>query len=235
MMKGRGMALAIALLFGIAAPMGVGARADALLELNWDKLIPFAPPLKNPLEDAPAEQLEALDAIEYWRSFPNRPLGAELEADRDQAKQDADAWRSKLAGQGVDVDALYEAYDKWLREIDQRGRLTERAYDKKRVSIAGYLLPLDFDPGGSSEFLLVPYIGACIHVPPPPPNQVLYVRTAKPHRMPELFEAVQVSGEMRVEPVTKDLSFIDGASTVEASYSLVADRVEPYDDSGAGQ
>jgi hypothetical protein len=229
------MALAMALLFGCAGSVTVAANTDAPLTLTWEQLIPPVPPLENPLEGASAEQQEALEAIDYWRSFPDRPLGAELEPRRDEARQEAEAWRAKMTSQGVDIDALYDELVEWLAEIDRRGRLTRRTYDKKRASIAGYLLPLDFDPTGNREFLLVPYFGACIHVPPPPPNQVLYVKTAKPYQMSELFEAVEVTGEMRVEPVTKDLSFMDGASTVEASYSLLAERVEPYEPAGTEQ
>ena len=44
-------------------------------------------------------------------------------------------------------------------------------YDGKRVRIPGYIVPIGFDGVGVKEFLLVPYVGACIHVPPPPPNQ----------------------------------------------------------------
>ena len=44
----------------------------------------------------------------------------------------------------------------------------------------GYLLPLEFSGKLVSEFLLVPWVGACIHTPPPPPNQIVHVKTDKP-------------------------------------------------------
>jgi hypothetical protein len=47
------------------------------------------------------------------------------------------------------------------------------------VRMPGYLLPLDVIGAKVTEFLLVPYIGACIHVPPPPPNQIVYVKVVK--------------------------------------------------------
>ena len=46
----------------------------------------------------------------------------------------------------------------------------------KEVKIPGYVLPLDMYGRGVNTFLLVPYIGACIHVPPPAPNQLFMLR-----------------------------------------------------------
>ena len=52
--------------------------------------------------------------------------------------------------------------------------------DDKEVRIPGYILPLDIIGRDINTFLLVPYIGACIHVPAPAPNQIVYVETKKP-------------------------------------------------------
>ncbi|HTU52118.1 MAG TPA: DUF3299 domain-containing protein, partial [Acidobacteriaceae bacterium] len=53
------------------------------------------------------------------------------------------------------------------------------ALSGKRVSIPGFMVPLEDDLDVVTEFLLVPYAGACIHVPPPPPNQIVYVKMNK--------------------------------------------------------
>ena len=46
-----------------------------------------------------------------------------------------------------------------------------------KVRIPGYVVPLDFNAESEhKEFLLVPYCGACLHTPPPPPNQILFVK-----------------------------------------------------------
>ncbi|MGB0423175.1 MAG: DUF4197 family protein, partial [Flavobacteriales bacterium] len=54
------------------------------------------------------------------------------------------------------------------------GQVT-REFDGKLVRVPGYLVPLSYDGTGVTAALLVPYVGACIHVPPPPPNQLIYV------------------------------------------------------------
>lgn len=51
-----------------------------------------------------------------------------------------------------------------------------QALDGKRVEIAAFIVPLEDDMQESDEFLLVPYFGACVHTPPPPPNQMVYVK-----------------------------------------------------------
>ncbi len=48
-----------------------------------------------------------------------------------------------------------------------------------KVKIPGFVIPLEGDDKAVTEFLLVPYFGACIHVPPPPPNQIIYVKFKK--------------------------------------------------------
>jgi hypothetical protein len=71
------------------------------------------------------------------------------------------------------------------------------------------------------EFLLVPYIGACIHVPPPPPNQVIYVRSDKGVKITGLFDAVVVTGILdRIEQVTE---------LADAGYRIAADAVDPFE------
>lgn len=90
--------------------------------------------------------------------------------------------------------------------------------DGKRVHIGGYVVPLDFDAARVTEFLLVPFVGACIHVPPPPANQIVYVKAEKGFDVRGMFDPVWVTGILRVTPAFTGLA--------EAGYSLNADKVE---------
>jgi uncharacterized protein len=92
-----------------------------------------------------------------------------------------------------------------------------RDLDGKRVRLAGYTTPVGF---GETEtrFLLVPELGACIHVPPPPPNQIVYVGKSTP--VPEMFAAVWVTGTLRAAPVATILA--------DVGYRLEDATVEPY-------
>jgi hypothetical protein len=70
------------------------------------------------------------------------------------------------------------------------------ALDGKRVVIAAFIVPLEDDIQRADEFLLVPYFGACVHTPPPPPNQMVYVKMKDRRQVrigwwdPVLFEGV---------------------------------------------
>lgn len=96
--------------------------------------------------------------------------------------------------------------------------------DGKRVRLPGYVVPLETDGKQSSEFLLVPYFGACVHVPPPPANQTVHVTTKDPQgaRISKLFEIVWVEGVIKTEKFSSELA--------DAGYVITAIKVEPYED-----
>lgn len=208
--------------------------ADKPSMLTWEMLVPAMAPLDNPYESWPNDQLDFVDARKYLDSFlPEQK--SEFAAEYEAAKKEVSLAKQKLAGPKVNPEDVYTRYTNWVREVDRRGHLTIKDLDGKQVAIAGYLLPLDFSEGGTTEFLLVPYIGACIHVPPPPPNQVVYVKTAKPHQVTEMFDGVKVTGVMKIASVSKDLSLVDGAGAVETGYALDAESIEPYQFDEGGQ
>ena len=79
--------------------------------------------------------------------------------------------------------------------------------DGQKVRLAGYIVPLEADDKGNlTEFFLVPYYGACIHVPPPPPNQIVYVKLEHGVEAPEITDPYGVKGVLRVHRTSKDLA-----------------------------
>ncbi|MBZ9704950.1 MULTISPECIES: DUF3299 domain-containing protein [unclassified Mesorhizobium] len=231
----RSMLRCIALILAVLGAGCGAAFSEAATQLKWEMLIPPTEPLANFPDELPFEQQEALRNVLYWKGHPSGELSEEFALQRDEAKKRVDADREKLAKQGVDLDALYERYVAWATEIERRGTLTEKKLDGAQVAIAGYLLPLDFNPDGTTEFLLVPYFGACIHEPPPPPNQVIYLKSTAPYAPAALFEGVMITGTMRVQSERKDLSFVDGSSEVASGYVLESESIEPYQGEGGGQ
>ncbi len=93
--------------------------------------------------------------------------------------------------------------------------------DGKMVRLPGFVVPLDFDVTEVSEFLLVPYYGACIHVPPPPANQMVYVTSETPATIQGLFDIVWVDGKLRAHGVDSEFGV--------AGYTLEAYAVSPYE------
>ena len=94
------------------------------------------------------------------------------------------------------------------------------ALDGERVKLPGYVVPLDFQAGTVQEFLLVPYFGACIHVPPPPANQIVFVKSDDGHPIEGLFEPVWVTGELTTDAFANELG--------DAGYTIEASHIEPY-------
>lgn len=74
---------------------------------------------------------------------------------------------------------------------------TNSKLDGAAVKLAGYLVPLDQVKSEVREFLLVPYFGACIHTPPPPANQIVHVKLAKPAMGFQSMDAVWVRGILK--------------------------------------
>jgi len=92
------------------------------------------------------------------------------------------------------------------------------ALDGQRVRIGGYVVPLDFDATKVKEFLLVPFVGACIHVPPPPANQIVYVKSEAGFDVKGSFDPVWVTGRLKAAQTFTGLA--------ETGYSLEAETVE---------
>jgi len=96
----------------------------------------------------------------------------------------------------------------------------EKSLDGTKVKLAGFVVPLEYKGDEIREFLLVPYFGACIHAPPPPANQIVYVISAK---LPANFQTMDpfwVNGTMKIDHSVTDMGF--------SSYQMVADSIEPF-------
>lgn len=93
-------------------------------------------------------------------------------------------------------------------------------WNGKTVRMPGFIVPLELDGTGVTTFILVPYVGACIHVPPPPANQLVMVTTEKPYASKGQFESVSVTGTFGTTASRTQLADI--------GYMIVADIVEPY-------
>ena len=83
-----------------------------------------------------------------------------------------------------------------------------------------FIVPIGFKGSSVTSFILVPYFGACVHVPPPP-NQLVFVTTETPYESEGLFEAVNGAGVLGTDPTSARLA--------EIGYALSADRIEPCD------
>lgn len=87
--------------------------------------------------------------------------------------------------------------------------------------IPGFVVPLKTTQDMRIlEFFLVPYYGACIHVPPPPPNQIIHVKYKEGFTLEALYDPVWIEGTLVIDRTENDIG--------TSSYSMVATAVEPY-------
>lgn len=93
--------------------------------------------------------------------------------------------------------------------------------DGKRVKLAAYITPLEFDGQTKlSEFLLVPYVGACMHTPAPPANQVVHANSPESVEVNSIYDPVWAVGTIRTETVKSSLA--------ESGYRIEIEKVLPY-------
>jgi hypothetical protein len=102
----------------------------------------------------------------------------------------------------------------------EEARALTNEFDGKLVRIPGFIVPLDFDSSGVTTFILAPFVGACIHVPPPPANQLILVTTEEPYDYQGLFDAVYVTGLFGAAASATLLA--------EIGYAISAEDIEPY-------
>lgn len=88
------------------------------------------------------------------------------------------------------------------------------------VRLPGFIVPIDYAGTGVTAFILVPFVGACVHVPPPPANQLVFVTTEIPYESSGMFEPVNVIGMFGTASTSTQLADI--------AYALSADHIEPF-------
>lgn len=96
-------------------------------------------------------------------------------------------------------------------------------FDGQSIRLPGFIVPLEFGDGQQqvTRFFLVPYFGACIHVPPPPPNQIIYAEFDPGFKLESLYKPFWISGQLRTSLIENDMA--------TAAYAVTVDSIEPYD------
>lgn len=123
---------------------------------------------------------------------------------------------SEIIAQGT----IDEQNDFWQPVYDENAKKLNPILDGAYIKMPGYIIPIDLTTDGVTSFVLVPYVGACLHTPPPPANQLVFVTTQKPWPSDNLWDAVWVTGQMEHEIQTTEVA--------ETGYLLKAEKMEAY-------
>ncbi len=201
-------------------------NAAPLKTLVWEDLLPkFETELKDPLEELELYRRLEVETIVWAKSLTDEEKDSE---DYKAGIEDAETYEREMQAQGIDTDKLVQEYKAWQQATDERSQQLNPSLDGKQIKMAGYLLPLEFSKTGEKQFLLVPYVGACIHAPVPPPNQIVFVETNQSFKADDLYTPVWVTGTMKTKLSNKALSFVDGSADVPVGYTLASSAVEVY-------
>lgn len=200
-------------------------NAQAAQKIEWKNLRPQLAPLKDPLEGLTQDQRFDIETISWARG-----LSAEEKklVQNKQGIEDSKKYEKQFKEAGISVDDLLVKYRSWQSDVEERQKQVNESLNGKQIRMPGYLLPLEFSEKGVTDFLLVPYVGACIHVPPPPANQIVFVRLAKKIVVNDLYTAVWITGEMKTKASSRELTLIDGSANISVGYHIESADVEPY-------
>ncbi|MCH9808894.1 MAG: DUF3299 domain-containing protein [Alphaproteobacteria bacterium] len=203
MSRPRVAVIASAMLIATALAASLSAQAGTARELKWADLVPkteatakrqlktfFAPRGKDPSTSA-SPYLESYDLTTRPEDRAGAPPPRMPEA----------KWMSR------------RAHSNTTKAPELKTDL-----DGETVKIGGYVVPLDFKATKVTEFLLVPFVGACIHVPPPPANQIIYVKADNGFTVKGEFDPVYVTGKLSAK--------ITATGLAETGYTIKADAVE---------
>lgn len=158
----------------------------------------------------------------------SKPDAKAMAAAAAQNKPDSEGYREldwlEMMPDG-DLEALKNPppvnHDGSMRAQQSGSTKTVPILSGQKVKLPGYVVPVETnDSGEMTEFFFVPYFGACIHVPPPPPNQILYVRLKKGVKQPEIWDPYWVKGNLKIESFAND--------TAATAYTMDADVLMPY-------
>ncbi|SFX10271.1 DUF3299 domain-containing protein [Marinospirillum alkaliphilum] len=125
--------------------------------------------------------------------------------------------------EGQDISGLSDFSPEAQRLMDRLQQVLNAAppvpaLDGQRVSLSGFMVPLQREGRQVTHFFLVPWFGSCIHTPPPPANQMVQVVIRQDHPFNRLFGTVKVHGVLKLDYTEHRLG--------TSAYTLIADKIE---------
>lgn len=138
-------------------------------------------------------------------------------------------WNPMAAFKGIDFSRLQDNDPRAMEALEKIKQAWDdapvtRALEGQRIRLPGFAIPLERQGRLTREFLLLPYFGACIHVPPPPANQMIHVIARKPVPGLNTMDAVWVSGTLTLHRAETGMGI--------AGYRLTGDTTLPYTRAG---
>ena len=117
------------------------------------------------------------------------------------------------------------AEDRYQQALNSKQIRSE--FNGRTIRIPGFIVPLEFnDQQTITTFFLVPFFGACLHMPPPPPNQIIYAEYEPGIRLEALYDPFWIEGKLSTTLVENDMA--------TAAYSIDVVKISPYTENSGG-
>ena len=197
--------------------------AELLQQITWRDLVPQVEIYNDPFLELTPEQ--KLDLVVVSRTRQLQSEGVDITPEQTERLNNA---LKRLEKDHIDIDGLLALRGEIAAKRKHAMEAVNETLNEQQVRLAGYVLPLEMDGLKITEFLLVPYVGACIHEPVPPANQIVLVKFAQGIEVDGQFTPVWVQGKMSTEIGTSKLYLMDGNADIPRSYTLDADAIELY-------
>ncbi len=194
----------------------VFSTETALLE--WDDLRPSQTQNQIVLPELSYQQRLALQEVFTLSQYEDPEAVADLAKLKESLKAD-----------GLDTDALLKLRAEYIKSQQKMAETVVTEFDGQKVRIPGFLVPVEFSaPLVATEFLLVPVAGACIHMPPPPANQIVRVSYPEGYKVETVQYPVWVEGVISSKLETDNVYLVDGHTDVAMGYVMNASLVKDY-------
>jgi len=213
---------ALASLFFLVG-LALAAPAEKTQKITWEDLVPQLEKFDDPFLDLTPDQ--KLDLVLVARTRQLQSGGVDITPEQLERLNMA---LKRLEKDQIDIDGLLAMRGEIAAKRKRAMEAVNENLNGQQVRLAGYVLPLEMDGLKITEFLLVPYVGACIHEPVPPANQIVLVKFAQGIEVNGRFTPVWVQGKMITQVGTSKLYLVDGSSDIPRSYTLDADLIELY-------
>jgi hypothetical protein len=199
--------------------------ASQVRQMTWDDLKPVVE-FEDPFTMLTTDQLGNLGMVARVREMKT----ADRKVSEGMLREAAEA-EAVLVKEGIDIDGLLAKRAEIRHLRKKRATSVVGELDGKTIRMPGFVLPIEYAGTRVTEFLLVPWVGACIHTPPPPANQIVHVVVdeGSARESKGMFEPVWVTGDMFTKATVQNLYLKDGSGDVSIGYTLTARLVEPYE------
>jgi len=197
--------------------------AQGYQAIDWEDLEGKVEAYDDPFKKLTDDQMFSLSVIYEIQKMDVSEIDEYLQEDLAEAKE-------FLEKEKIDIQYYFDEAERIVKIREKESKLTNATLNNKKVELSGFSLALGLNKGKIQEFLFVPYLGACIHSPTPPLNQILYVKSLEPVKVDDRYEPLTIKGTLQIKQNKNKLFLTDGEDEIQSAYTFLADEIKPYEE-----